>query len=265
MNEIDDLETMSIKSVIASIATLSDYQNHKNNPTAPISRCDETINAIKSYILRKHLKPDDALPGEVQLCNQICTSRSSIREAIRKLEALNIVRVEHGKGTFIGSLSLSPMVETLAFRALISADKNLIDLQNVVEMRKFLDIGCAEEVVKSLAGTEQSNLFEIVNKMSKYAAQGKTFMQLDIDFHMGVLSQLNNNVAKQMVKSFWLVHMAVLPQLRIPVSAEIEQTADAHKDILKAAIAGDVNAYRQAIIKHYEPIESILRCENTQD
>ncbi|MCW1065571.1 FadR/GntR family transcriptional regulator, partial [Streptococcus anginosus] len=72
------------------------------------------------------------------MCNQICTSRSSIREAIRKLEALNIVRVEHGKGTFIGSLSLSPMVETLAFRALISADKNLIDLQNVVEMRKFL-------------------------------------------------------------------------------------------------------------------------------
>ena len=64
------------------------------------------MDAIKSYILRERLQPGDVLPTETQLCDTIGASRSSVREAVRKLEALNIVKVEHGKGTFVGSLSL---------------------------------------------------------------------------------------------------------------------------------------------------------------
>ena len=104
------------------------------------SRCDETMDAIKSYILREHLQSGDVMPTETQLCDTIGASRSSVREAVRKLEALNIVKVEHGKGTFVGSLSLDPMVETLAFRSMVSVGKNFTDLQDVVELRRFLDL-----------------------------------------------------------------------------------------------------------------------------
>ena len=54
------------------------------------SRCDETMDAIKSYILREHLQSGDVMPTETQLCDTIGASRSSVREAVRKLEALNI-------------------------------------------------------------------------------------------------------------------------------------------------------------------------------
>ncbi|MBT1179367.1 FadR family transcriptional regulator [Bifidobacterium vespertilionis] len=223
------------------------------------SRCDETMDAIKSYILSRNLQPGDVLPTETQLCDDIGASRSSVREAVRKLEALNIVKVEHGKGTFVGSLSLDPMVETLAFRSMISVGKNFADLQDVVEMRRFLDLGCADEVVTSLAGSEQPRLMELANAMSTTAKEGKTFLSLDIDFHMGILDALNNTIVKQMVRSLWLVHMAVLPQLGLPVSSELDRTADAHRRMLDAAMAGDVDGYREAVRDHYEPIESILK------
>lgn len=226
---------------------------------SPRSRCDETMDAIKSYILHEHLQPGDVLPTEAQLCNTIGASRSSVREAVRKLEALNIVNVEHGKGTFVGSLSLDPMVETLAFRSMVSVGKNFADLQDVVQLRRFLDLGCADEVVASLANSEQPHLMKLADSMTATAKDGKTFLALDIEFHMGILDSLDNTIVKQMVRSLWLVHMAVLPQLGLPVSSELDRTASAHRRMLDAALAGDVEAYRKAVIDHYEPIESILK------
>ena len=223
------------------------------------SRCDETMDAIKSYILRERLQSGDVMPTETQLCDTIGASRSSVREAVRKLEALNIVKVEHGKGTFVGSLSLDPMVETLAFRSMVSVGKNFTDLQDVVELRRFLDLGCAGEVVVSLAGSEQPRLMELAESMTNTAKEGKTFLALDIDFHMGILDSLDNTIVEQMVRSLWLVHMAVFPQLGLPVSSELDRTAEAHKRMLNAALAGNVEEYRKAVIDHYEPIESILK------
>lgn len=241
------------------LAKLSLSANPAPVPAASRSRCDETMDAIKAYILRERLQPGDVLPTETQLCDAIGASRSSVREAVRKLEALNIVKVEHGKGTFVGSLSLDPMVETLAFRSMVSVGRNFADLQEVVQLRRLLDLGCADEVVASLAGTEQPQLMELADAMIASAAEDRTFLGPDIDFHLGLLDALHNTVAKQMVRSLWLVHMAVLPQLGLPVSDELNRTADAHKHMLTAALAGDVDGYREAVIDHYEPIESILR------
>ena len=43
------------------------------------------------------------------------------------------------------------------------------------------------------------------------------------------------------------------------MSSELNRTAEAHKRMLNAALAGNVEEYRKAVIDHYEPIESILK------
>ena len=185
------------------------------------SRCDVTMDAIKSYILRERLQPGDLLPTEIELCEAVGASRSSVREAVRKLEGLNIVNVEHGRGTFVGSLSLDPMVETLAFRSMVSVGKNFDDLKDVVELRRFLDLGCADEVCAKVKGTEQPELDALVDAMVSSAERGEDFLYADIDFHMGLLDPLGNTIAKQMVHSLWLVHMAVLPQIGLAPSEKL--------------------------------------------
>jgi len=73
--------------------------------------------AIKSYILRHGLHPGDRLPTESALCADLGVSRSSVREALRKLQALDIVTVRQGSGSYVGDMSLQPLVETLVLRA----------------------------------------------------------------------------------------------------------------------------------------------------
>lgn len=257
---------LELTDILAQLSNQSSYQRRMlpglNMTTSKTlgSRVDETMSAIKSYIIDHDLSPRDVLPTEQALCEELGASRSSIREAIRKLEALHIVQVTHGKGTFVGDLSLDPLVETLAFRAMIgNADKhNLQELRDVIQVRRSLDLGAADEIVERLRGTKQPELEHIIASMNDSAQQGDTFLQQDIVFHYYLLSLTDNHVLVQLAHSLWLVHMAVLPQLGLAVSTELETTANAHQHMLDAAIAGDIESFKRAVNEHYRPIEAII-------
>ncbi len=57
--------------------------------------------AINEIIRTEQLKPGDKLYSEKQLSAKLEVSRSSIREALRMLEVLGVVKVYQGKGVFI--------------------------------------------------------------------------------------------------------------------------------------------------------------------
>ena len=61
--------------------------------TTPATQAEATMAEIKNYILRSGLQMGDALPTESQLCTDLGVSRSSVREAVRTLVALDIVEV----------------------------------------------------------------------------------------------------------------------------------------------------------------------------
>ena len=56
---------------------------------------------IKSLIIKQNLKSGDLMPTENELIEQLGVSRSSLREAIKSLEALHILDIRHGVGTFV--------------------------------------------------------------------------------------------------------------------------------------------------------------------
>ena len=246
-----------IQSQLSSLAVLP-LDTAETAPVSLRNRYDIAIDAIKSYIIQKKLSPGDPLPNEATLCEELSVSRSSVREAVRKLEALHIVKVIHGKGIFVGDFSLEPLVETLSFRTMVNQDANLTKLRDVIQVRRILDLGVAQQVVDAMKGTPRPDLEKLVRHMEKQAKKHTTFLEQDIEFHSRLFDETHNEVLKQLAHSLWLVHMAVLPQLGLTVSENLGTAAASHNNMLQAAIAGDVDAYRDADVEHYKPIEGIL-------
>lgn len=119
----------------------------RRRPRTGVTRATETVERIKQFITTNGLQPGDCLPSESDLCDRLGVSRSSVREAVRTLSTLDIVDVQHGRGTFVGNATLHPLVETLAFRVDMLPGENQQALREVIEVRRGIDLGEARQEI----------------------------------------------------------------------------------------------------------------------
>lgn len=70
-------------------------------PIQPTRVSDNAVDQILDLIAEGLLNPGDRLPSERELVKQLKVSRTSVREALRALEARGIIEVKPGSGSFI--------------------------------------------------------------------------------------------------------------------------------------------------------------------
>lgn len=222
------------------------------------STATTTQEKIKQFILAENLRPGDPLPTELELCERLGVSRSSVREAVRTLSALDMVDVRHGTGTFVGHLSLAPLVQSLAFRSVLAPEESNRELRQIVEARTALDLGLSERVTGALKGQHNAELHGLVDDMVDLAKEGESFAQQDRAFHSTLLAQTGNTLLVHLVEALWDVHTILLGQLDVPTPGDIIDTARAHGAMIDAAELGDRAAYQQAVHQHYAPLLRVL-------
>ena len=222
-------------------------------------RLRQTIHALKDLLLTEGLRPGDPLPTETALMEHLGVSRSSLREAIRTLVTLDILEVRHGTGTFVGQLSLRPLVEGLTFKGVLLPGDDFESLRQVVEVRIALDLALARGIVDRLAREGAPELSALCDEMTLAGARNAEFGSADRGFHLGLAERADNDLYSQLVAAFWDVHTIVAPRLGVPSSRDLSETARAHRNMLDAALRGDLEAYRKAVQSHYQPLLRSLR------
>ncbi|MBM7772304.1 DNA-binding FadR family transcriptional regulator [Actinokineospora baliensis] len=209
---------------------------------------EEVSERIKRYILDNRLRPGAPLPTENELCAALGASRSSVREAIKTLDALDIVEVRHGHGTYVGELSLSALVEGLTFRGLLSPDDEFAVLSELVEVRELFERGNAERILDALDGEHLACLDELVDRMDR----GEDTVGADRAFHALLVHPLGNELVRQFTDAFWDVYTTLAPHLGLPTDEH--DTVALHRGIVDAARAEDLPGFTKAVAAHYAPI-----------
>ncbi|MGE3192101.1 MAG: GntR family transcriptional regulator [Microbacteriaceae bacterium] len=77
-------------------------------------------NAIADAIVRGEFAPGEALP-EVPLARRLATSRNTVREALREVEALGLVEIESHRGAFVRELTRERASEIFSLRAVLES------------------------------------------------------------------------------------------------------------------------------------------------
>lgn len=70
-------------------------------PIERISVTDSVVDSIKELILSKKYEVGDKLPTELNFCQMLGVSRTTVREGIRVLQAMGYIQLIPGKGAFV--------------------------------------------------------------------------------------------------------------------------------------------------------------------
>ena len=209
---------------------------------------------IKAYIIENRLKPGDPLPTEAELCDALNASRSSLREAIKTLAALDIVEVRHGSGTFVGRLSLSSLVESLTFRGLLDTRDDVRALRELVDVRQLFEEGMAGRIIERLDEAHVTSLERAAAELERCPPGSVPQVEADRHFHQLLMEPLGNRLISQLTTAFWDVHAIVAPYLGMSSPQEDAEAVAAHRAMVEAARRRDVEAFAAAVVQHYAPV-----------
>lgn len=219
---------------------------------------DTVQERIERFIIASGSKPGDPLPSQQELARALGISMPSLREAMKSLEALGVIEVRHGSGTFVGRFSLDAVVDGLAFRIRLEAGENRRTVSELLEIRMILEQTYIRRVAALATDAQIAALAALVDEMDAKAAAGREFADEDWRFHELLFRPVNNAVLTMLVRAFWEVVDLVKPDLDVaPGSPDV--TAREHRGIVNALAAHDPDRAAAAIEAHFDGIRSRIK------
>jgi GntR family transcriptional repressor for pyruvate dehydrogenase complex len=110
--------------------------------TAEETRSEGIARQLRREILDGRWRPGERLPAERELASQLGVHRSSVREALRKLEELRLVVIRRGDGARVRPIE-SAGIEIVRDLLLRDGRIDPVVAQQIVDVREMLITGAA--------------------------------------------------------------------------------------------------------------------------
>ncbi len=187
----------------------------------------EIIKYIKEYIQEKDLKEGDKLPSQADLVNMLGVSRTSLREAIKTLEAKNIVEAVNGKGVFIKNTEEKHLLSQIEF------SKEKESIVELLEARKLIEREILGLVVKNITDDEVQELGHVVDVLMRKYRNEEPQEKEDKQFHYMIYSFSHNRIMVEIMKSISSV-MDKLWESPLDMEKPFTNTIPMHDDLFQA-------------------------------
>lgn len=164
------------------------------NSFIPISQ--NIANKISDMIfLQKKYLPNDKLPNEHKLAEELGVSRTTIREAVKILVANGVLTIERGRGTFV---TAQPGAQNDPFGMSYLEDKKKL-VHNWFEMRLVLEPANVRMVVERASDEEIKEILECEKGAAELIKAGKPYSNADQEFHAAIAKATHNSVIELML------------------------------------------------------------------
>jgi GntR family transcriptional repressor for pyruvate dehydrogenase complex len=207
---------------------------------------------LQAHILNQ-LKPGDMLPSERELVRRFGVSRSSIRDAIRSLEAVGLLEPRQGIGTMVRDLSNEAVVTPVA-GVLLQKQKAINEL---LDVRMIIEPALAGRAALHATPEQLVEMQAILDQQEQKVRRGEVATEEDSAFHDTIALAAANAV---MLKLMHLL-MDSLREMRersLQVGGRPEKSLAGHRRILAALEQGDAAAAEAAMRRHLSEIEKII-------
>jgi GntR family transcriptional regulator, transcriptional repressor for pyruvate dehydrogenase complex len=190
---------------------------------------------VESELAAGRLTLGDRLPGERVLAGQLGISRPSVREAIRALEVLGVVRTATGSGPEAGAVIVADAAAGLGATLRLHVATSSVPVGDVVALRLLLEGWAVREAARRPDDAVLDEAAALLDRMDAEPDPDR-FLDLDGDFHAGLVGLAGN-----------VLVTAVMTSLRGAVRSYVGAGADRVPDW--AATAARLRAEHRRILQ----------------
>ena len=148
----------------------------------------QVMEQIEALVKEQDLKPGDALPTEQQLSESLQVSKSSVREAIKMLEALGAVEIRRGLCTVISNTPEQGYLNILLSHLYVHSESK----DDLREFRKIIETAYTTHAAK-MATSEDLKRIKAALDACRESVENKTLTaEDDVRFHNQILYATHN-------------------------------------------------------------------------
>lgn len=216
------------------------------------SAVDRTIDCLIQYLQEQGLGDGDRLPNERDLCIQMGVSRSTLREALQRLAARNVLEVRRGVGVFV-SYKRGVADDPLGFDLIRDKERLARDL---MEFRLMIEPRMAAMAAQNATLEEMAELEYLCGAVDDLIRAGKPHLEKDQEFHTRIARCSGNIILPKLLP---IIHGAIGVFIAETGGQLRDETMRTHRAILNAIRARDSTAASDAMYLHLIYNRDLLR------
>jgi DNA-binding FadR family transcriptional regulator len=174
-------------------ASLRRAQDGAASPS-PARAWRAVLEHVESRLLAGELAPGDHLPGERALSAELGVGRSSVREALRVLEAMGLIRTAAGSGPTAGAIIIATPGGAMSALMRLQVAARGFPVADIVRTRLVLEAQVAGDLAEAAPVPDLSGALDLLDAMDARALSPAEFLALDAQFHLALAEASGNQV-----------------------------------------------------------------------
>lgn len=223
----------------------------KIDPIAREGASEKVVHRLLALVKTGDLKPGDRLPGERELAEMFHVSRPTIREAVRGLAVLGVVKSRHGGGIFVSALEAADLLGPLSFFLTLQE----MEVGRLYQARAVIEGEIAALATAAASPSDLSELERLIDQQEESIREPARYRVLDTAFHAKLAEMSGNPFLARAAASMNVLGME-FRKTASESEAVIGISITDHRHILTALKASEPEMARQAMQVH---MQNVLR------
>lgn len=183
-------------------------------------------NILSMITIEKRFSVGDKLPNELDLSEELNVSRTTLREAIRILVALDILEIQRGKGTYVKENAFKKQQD------LEQLSNIKVNARDLYEMRLIFEPEAAYYAALRATDSEIKRILEFGKKVEKEISNHQDRTDDEHIFHKAIAQATHNEFMNKLMP---ILYQAISKGVYLSLQSDkaIEDTINDHRMIME--------------------------------
>jgi GntR family transcriptional repressor for pyruvate dehydrogenase complex len=215
---------------------------------------------LRGLILTGVYAVGSRLPNERDLSESLAVNRASVREALKRLEFLELIEVRHGQGSYVrevrGSSALQLIEDLLRDRRTITAEL----LRQILEFRRHMTVHAVELAACNRSEADVDRARALIEREERDGREPAVALEIDVEMN-ALLGEATGNLVYQFLTNLFTRLLRQLGPLYYNERRDFARSLRNHRELFTAIEAGDPIDARRVLEEMLDYSEAAIMLE----